>query len=104
MGRIGTSRLRFGLQGGDLGLQARIWAFRLEFGPQDCNLGPRLVSEGGTKEKKKEKEKIPDMCESIGHRPLRSCCPKGCLSVSVLWKTKSGVCISQSVRANGALF
>ena len=35
---------------------------------------------GGTeKEKKKEKEeeKIPHMCESIGHRPLPGRCPKG---------------------------
>ena len=31
---------------------------------------------GGT-EKKEEKEKIPNMCESIGHRPLRGRCPKG---------------------------
>ena len=29
--------------------------------------------EGGTKE---EEEKIPHMCESIGHRSLRGCCPK----------------------------
>ena len=29
------------------------------------------------KEKKKEKEKIPHMCESIGHRFLRGRCPKG---------------------------
>ena len=25
----------------------------------------------------KEEEKIPHMCESIGHRPLWSRCPKG---------------------------
>ena len=42
---------------------------------------------GGTekkeeKEKEKEKEeKIPHMCESIGHRPLRGRCPKTSLSV-----------------------
>ena len=35
-----------------MGLQAEIWARRL--------------GEGGTKEKKEE-EKIPHMCESIGH-------------------------------------
>ena len=42
-----------------MGLQAEIWAWRLEGG-------------GGMKEEKeKEKdEKIPHMCESIGHRPL----------------------------------
>ena len=35
---------------------------------------------GGTKEKeekKNEEEKIPHMCESIGHRPFWSRCPKG---------------------------
>ena len=50
-----------------MGLQAEIWAWRLGGG-------------GGTKEekeKKKKEEKIPHMCESIGHRPLRGCCPKG---------------------------
>ena len=36
---------------------------------------------GGAEEKKEEeeekkKEKIPHMCESIGHRPLRGRCPK----------------------------
>ena len=32
---------------------------------------------GGAEEKKEEekKEKIPHMCESIGHRPLRGRCP-----------------------------
>ena len=51
----------------DLGLQARIWASRLGF-------------EGGGMEEEEEeeeekKEKIPHMCESIGHRPLRGRCP-----------------------------
>ena len=48
-----------------MGLQAEIWAWR-------------LVGGGGTKEEKEKKkeEKIPHMCESIGHRPLRGCCPK----------------------------
>ena len=34
---------------------------------------------GGAEEKKEEekKEKIPHMCESIGHRPLWGRCPKG---------------------------
>ena len=62
-GGIWASRLGFGPGGWDMGLQAEIWARRL--------------GEGGTKEeeKKKEEEKIPHMCESIGHRPLRGRCP-----------------------------
>ena len=36
-----------------------------------------LVAGGrGGAEEKKEEEKIPHMCESIGHRPLRGRCPK----------------------------
>ena len=62
-----------------MGLEARIWALRLGFGPRDWDLGletgiwaSRLGFEGGgTEEEEKEKEKIPHMCESIGHRPLR---------------------------------
>ena len=47
-----------------MGLKAVIWALRLG-----------SESEGrGMKEKKEEK--IPHMCESIGHRPLRGRCPK----------------------------
>ena len=62
-----------------MGLEARIWASRLGFGPRDWDLGletgiwaSRLGFEGGTKKEKKEeeKEKIPHMCESIGHQPL----------------------------------
>ena len=36
------------------------------------------VGGGGTEEEEeeKEKEKIPHMCESMGHRPLRGRCPK----------------------------
>ena len=67
-----------------MGLEARIWASGLGFGPQDWDLGletgiwaSRLGFEGGgTKKKEKEKEKTPHMCESIGHRPLRGRCPK----------------------------
>ena len=68
-----------------MGLETGIWASRLEFGLQDWNLGVEtgiwasgLGFEGGTEKKKKEKEeeKIPHMCESIGHRPLRGRCPK----------------------------
>ena len=67
-----------------MGLETGIWASRLEFGLQDWNLGletgiwaSRLGFKGGGTEKKEEKEeKIPHMCESIGHRPLRGRCPK----------------------------
>ena len=53
-----------------------MWASRLGFGPRDWNLGLetgilalRLGFEGGTKEEEEEEkeEKIPHMCESIGH-------------------------------------
>ena len=67
-------------------------------------MGLEVGGKGDTKEKKKEEEKIPHMYESIGHQPLWGRWPKECLSDSVLWKTKSGAHISQSVRANGALF
>ena len=67
-------------------------------------MGLEVGGKGDTKEKKKEEEKIPHMYESIGHQPLWGRWPKGCLSDSVSWKTKSGARISQSVRANGALF
>ena len=67
---IWALRVGFGPQDWDLGLQARIWASRLRYGPVGWG-------EGGTKkEKKKKEEKIPHMCESIYHRPLRSRCPK----------------------------
>ena len=66
--RIWAWRLGFGPRGLDLVLETGIWASRLEFGPRDWDL------RGGTKE---EEEKIPHMCESIGHRPLRGRCPKG---------------------------
>ena len=50
--------------GWNLGLETGIWASRLGF------------EGGGTEEEEeKEKEKIPHMCESIGHRPLRGRCP-----------------------------
>ena len=57
-----------------MGLKARIWASRLRYG-----LGGR--GEGGTEKKKEEEkeEKIPHMCESIGHRPLWGRCPKAFL-------------------------
>ena len=52
------------------------WVLRLEFKPQIWNLGFETGMGGGMKEEK-EKEKIPLMCESIGHRPLWGRCPKG---------------------------
>ena len=63
---IWASRLGFGPQGWDLGLDTGIWALRLGF-----------ESEGrGMEEKEKEKEeKIPHMCESIDHGPLQGRCP-----------------------------
>ena len=67
-------------------------------------MGLEVGGKGDTKEKKKEEEKIPHVYESISHQPLLGRWPKGCLSDSVLWKTKSGKRISQSVRANRALF
>jgi len=64
--------LGFWPPGWDLGLQVGIWATRQE-------LGLGFKSKGGRTEKKEEKEKeekIPHICESIGHRPLRCRCPK----------------------------
>ena len=46
-----------------MGLTARIWVSKWV--------------EGGTKEKKEEKEEKFLLFESIGHRPLRGRCPKG---------------------------
>ena len=57
-------RLGFGPQDWDLGLKIGIWASRLGF-------------EGGTEKEEKKKEKIPHMCESIGHRPLRAAAQNG---------------------------
>ena len=37
--------------------------------------GGRGGAEEKEKEEKKEEEKIPHMCESIGHRPLWGRCP-----------------------------
>ena len=72
--RIWASRLGFGPRGWDLGLEAGIWASRLEFGPRDWDLRGRST-EKEKKEEEKEKEKIPHKCESIGHRPLWGRCP-----------------------------
>ena len=68
---IWALRVGFGPQDWDLGLEAGIWASRLRYRPGGWGKG------GTKKEKKEEKEKIPHVCESIGHRPLRGRCPKG---------------------------
>ena len=52
-----------------MGLEARIWASRLEYELQGGVDG----EEGGGGE---GGEEISPMCESIGHRPLRGRCPK----------------------------
>ena len=39
-------------------------------------MGLEAGGRGGAEEEEKKKEKIPHMCESIGHRPLRGRCPK----------------------------
>ena len=56
---------------------SRIWQNLAEFGRIWQNLAK--LGGGTEKEEKKEKEeeKIPHMCESIGHRPLWGRCPKG---------------------------
>ena len=44
-------------------------------------MGPEAGGRGSTKEEKKKKEKeeekIPHMCESMGHRPLGAAAQKG---------------------------
>ena len=52
-----------------MGLEAEIWAWRLG------EVGRGTKKEEEEKEEKEE-EKIPHLCESIGHRPLRGRCPK----------------------------
>ena len=64
-----------------MGPEAWIWASRMKFGPRgwDLVLKARIWVGGGMEKEKKEKkkeEKIPHMCESIGHRPLWGRCPK----------------------------
>ena len=62
-----------------MGLEAGIWASRLEIGPWDWDL------RGGIeKEKEEEEEKIPNMCENIGHRPLWGRCPKSVISSVIM--------------------
>ena len=38
-------------------------------------MGLEAWGRGGAEEEEKEEEKIPHMCERIGHRPLRGLCP-----------------------------
>ena len=45
------------------------------------------VGGGGTEEEEQVEEKIPHMCESIGHRPLWGRCPKGPLIRSLVCST-----------------
>ena len=73
-----------------MGLETGIWASRLGFrggrrrrrrrGLETGILASRLGFEGGTEEEKEneeeEEEKIPHLCESIGHPPLRGRFPK----------------------------
>ena len=63
-----------------MGLQAEIWAWRLGEG-------------GAEKKEEEEEEKIPHMCESIGHQPLRGRCPKAgqrvLLTIYCPWATVS---------------
>ena len=90
-----------------MGLKTWIWASKLGFGPRDWNLGleagiwaPRLRKrpggwgEGGAEMKEEEEEeKIPHMCESIGHQSLRGRCPKAgqrvLLTIYCPWATVS---------------
>ena len=50
-----------------MGLEARIWTFWIGFGPRDWDLGLRNRIWASKEKKEEEKEKIPHMCESIGH-------------------------------------
>ena len=38
-------------------------------------MGLEAGERGGVEEKEEKEEKIPHMCESIGHRPLQGRCP-----------------------------
>ena len=79
-------RQGFGPQGWDLGFQARIWSLSLGFVPQGWYLGLKTGIcasrlEFGLRDwdlrrgMKEKEEKIPHICESIGHQPLRGRCP-----------------------------
>ena len=59
-----------------MSLKAGIWALRLRYGSGGWGMG-------GAEEEGKKKEKIPHMCESIGHRSLWGRCPKGLINALV---------------------
>ena len=44
-------------------------------------MGLEAGGRGAEEEEEKKEEKIPHMCESIGHRPLRGRCPKSNIHV-----------------------
>ena len=70
------------------GLGFRPWGWGLDLGAgiSASKLGFEL-GEGGTAKKKsrkeKKKDKIPHMCESIGHRPLLGRRPKGLETIEI---------------------
>ena len=68
----------------NLGLKDRIRTLRLGFRPRDWDLGLIVgFGSGGGTEKEKKEEKIPHMCESIGHRPLQGAAREGHTALSV---------------------
>ena len=55
-------------------------------------MGLEAVGRGGTKKKeKKKREKIPHMCESIGHRPLQGRCPAPPSTSTTTYLGRAGV-------------
>ena len=70
-----VSRPKFQSQGSNPGLETQIPASR----PKSQPRGPNPNHETRSQEEKEEKkEKIPHMCKSIGHRPLRPLRPLLC--------------------------
>ena len=57
-------RVGFGPQDLDLSFEAGIWASRLRYGPGGWGEGSAEEEE---KEKEEKEEKLPHICESIGH-------------------------------------
>ena len=75
---------------GILALRMGFGLLRLGFRPRDKDKASKLgfeLGEGGTAKKKsrkeKKKDKIPHMCESIGHRPLLGRRPKGLETIEI---------------------
>ena len=91
-----------GLRGWDLSFEAGIWALRLGFEPWglDLSLKARIwTSRGGwVQRRRRRRRRNFCICESIGHRPLRGCCPKtriydaaiGIICVWVCWRAVGG--------------